>query len=506
MFCPFWNNSAIILKNTTFGVFLERLGTFADFSCNRLKIIIFAAIVNKKIYMENLPIHPLVREILDNGLTLGWFEYAEMFDIKPDGNREQRRKAAFDIWKNYTRRHENRNLPPPPDRRQAAAKNQLPPSATTSNDKQGNHFKTEKDDEILTETFSEKLYTVDEMAAFHKIDMTVWEPAAIITNYWEVGAKLGNQSSGFFVATTPLHQLKVTWRRIKDNIKNIKELLLSQIALPEFVPLKIKSRGDLSAEIMITDHHFGKVGFNPETMDFNWTLKEAGKAYNDAVDFFLSQLDLSQVAEFVLPTGNDLLNIDSNANTTTKGTPQMTGDFWASVFRYGKETVIAVIEKLSKIAPVYVYFIPGNHDRNSTFGLGEAVAAYFAGNPNVFVTNNIVKRCYHSFGANLIGYAHGDGLKAKEVYKAMSLDEPQRFGAAKFKSFHLGHLHQNKINKVIDLEFKSEVNGIDVEICPSLSPVDEWHYHNLYIGNLRRSKCFLRHKERGLVGEFYFNL
>lgn len=365
--------------------------------------------------------------------------------------------------------------------------------------------KEESEKTLKTDGFFDKIYTAEQMAKFHSIDLNIWKEGRMKTNYWEVGVKIGSGDTAW-VTTHPLHQITIWWERRLDNAGNLKEILMSQMKLPDFVPQKINTLGDLSVEMMITDHHFGKIGFNPDTMDFNWSLKEAGKAYNDAVDFFLSQINLKDVSEFVLPTGNDLLNIDSSLNTTTKGTPQMTGDFWASVFRYSKETVIAVIEKLAKIAPVYAYFIPGNHDFNSVFSLGEAVHAYFQSNPNVVVTNNVIKRHYHVFGKNLTGYAHGNGMKPRDAYNAMTQDEPTKFGAAKFRKFRLGHLHQNKINKIVDLAYKEEVNGVDVEICPSLAPVDEWHYQNVYIGNLRRSKCFVAHKELGVIKEIYFNL
>jgi hypothetical protein len=99
-----------------------------------------------------------------------------------------------------------------------------------------------------------------------------------------------------------------------------------------------------------------------------------------------------------------------------------------------------------------------------------------------------------------------DLIKKSDIFKTMTLDEPELFARCKYKAFQVGHLHKNKINKVIDLEFKDEIHGIDVEICPSLSPVDQWHHENLYIGNIRRSKGFVRHKEHGLIKELYYNL
>jgi hypothetical protein len=88
----------------------------------------------------------------------------------------------------------------------------------------------------------------------------------------------------------------------------------------------------------------------------------------------------------------------------------------------------------------------------------------------------------------------------------MASDEPAMFAQTKFRSFHIGHWHSNKINRVVDLTIKEERFGVDVEVCPSMSPTDEWHHKNGYVGNLRRSKCFVRDIDLGLVGEIYYNV
>lgn len=205
------------------------------------------------------------------------------------------------------------------------------------------------------------------------------------------------------------------------------------------------------------------------------------------------------------PNGNDFLNIDNSGNTTTAGTPQMAPNFWESLFKYGKDLVIATVEKLSKMAHVHVIMVRGNHDFSSVFTMGEVLVERFRDDPNVTVVNNL-GRTYHRFGKCLIGYDHGNRIKKQDAYKAISLDRPIDFGETKYRAFHLGHLHKNSKKKVFDLEGKDEFNGVEVEICPSLCATDRWHSDNLYIGNIRRSKCFVWHKEHGLITEVYFNL
>jgi hypothetical protein len=47
-----------------------------------------------------------------------------------------------------------------------------------------------------------------------------------------------------------------------------------------------------------------------------------------------------------------------------------------------------VIDKCASIAPVDVIIIPGNHDEERTFYMGDALACRYEGNPNVTVDNS----------------------------------------------------------------------------------------------------------------------
>lgn len=437
-------------------------------------------------------------DILQHQGLFSWRQYKERHSWPYDHDTLQVRWKRWATKNGHTVKlkdaSEMMEVKPPPE---------PPPTEQTeefqSSIQQGNH--------ITTDSFAAYLYNETDVANFFKIDTTVWEVERAVTNYWEQGAKI-TVDGKVLVAKTPLYQLKLTWRRKNQNIEKAKAILSEQITLPDFSSItKIDTNGKtLSVQPMIVDLHLGKVGFNPDTMAFNWTLQEAAGHYKRAIEFFLSRLDLDEVAEFVLPIGNDYLNVDNSSNQTRRGTPQMAGDFWQQVFRFGKNLQIAVIERLAVIAPVKVYVVPGNHDEDSAFAMGEVLDAYFSAHPNVTVDNTPIKRKYHEFGANMLGMSHGHEFKMSKAMQTMATDEPLMFGRTKFRSFHFGHLHQSRINKVIDLAYKEEHFGIDVEICPSLSPTDEYHYKNAYIGNLRRCKCFVRHRDAGLEREIYYNL
>lgn len=440
----------------------------------------------------------VAKDILAHQGIFSWREYLERHSLDLNPNTLQTK------WKRWAKKNGHEV------KLKSAAemlKGSDPPPPTNEIPSDEYQQKIEEGQFITTDSFAKYLYCEADVASFFKIDTDVWEVDRATTNYWEQGARIKIDGKTL-IAKTPLYQLKLTWKRKSKALASAKEILSAQIRLSDFPQhAKINTDGkDLSVEIMVTDLHLGKVGFNADTMAFNWTLQDAAREYNAAVDHFLANLPLDNIAEFVLPVGNDLLNVDNSSNQTRRGTPQMAGDFWQQVFRYGKNLTIAVIEKLSAVAPVFVYIVPGNHDEDSIFALGEVLDAYFSDSPNVHVFNTPIKRKYHEFGTNMVGYSHGHEFKMAKAMQTMATDEPLMFGRTRYRSFHFGHLHQNKIGKIVDISYKEEHFGIDVEICPSMSPMDEWHYKNAFIGNLRRTKCFVRHRENGLVVELYYNV
>lgn len=412
-----------------------------------------------------------------------WLQLADEFNMNQSDPPEKRGKIVKDRWASFKRSSIYRSLIEERD----------------SGGKPDEQFeKEELGDSMSTTSRTHHLYSVEAHAKFFGIDMDIWEVDKKLSNYW--GANAGDKQA------MALHQLKVWWKKKEETLAVLKESLMSQMSVPKFKGKKIDRKGSLCLELMITDHHLGKVGFDPKTMEFNWTLPEAGRAYSDAIDHLVSQVDPNDIDHFLLPTGNDLLNIDNSDSTTTRGTPQMSGTFWESMFRYSKELVVAAAEKLSAIAPVKIIMVRGNHDKNSVFSLGEVLSAYFSENPNVEVVNELVKRCYHEFGNCMIGYTHGQGLTFKDAGRAPSIDEAAMFGRTKYRAMHLGHLHIRKMKKFSEVDMLEEIGGVDVEICPSLSPVDRWHHENLYLGNIRRTKMFVWHRGHGLISEHYWSI
>jgi hypothetical protein len=367
------------------------------------------------------------------------------------------------------------------------------------------YTKQERDGEKIVSSYSRKLLTPQEQAEYHDIDLDKYEPSSITTNYYEQGAKI-KVGDEYKVTTTGLHQLKVKWLpKVRSDYETIKGDLLNQIQARSKDRAAHKPRKQKYAvEIMVTDLHLGKVGFDEQNLTLNWSLEKCASVYHQVIHDAVDRIGPDNIDHFILPTGNDLLNVDSGNNATTKGTPQMTGEFWGTLFRYAKEMLVCSVDTLADIAPVHVYFVPGNHDNDSVFSLGEVVSAWYRNDGRVIIHNEANKRQYHEWGECAILYDHLD-FKFSDAHKLFATSAPHLV-AKKYKAVHGGHKHKSQRNTILDLTMRDEVNGIDVEICPALSPTDRWHWQNLYIGNLRRSKTFVWDKDNGCKQELYFNL
>jgi hypothetical protein len=344
------------------------------------------------------------------------------------------------------------------------------------------------------------IHTKEQAIELAEVDLDVWQVERFLLNSWGVTNGKGEYFTNY--------QVKLWFKRRKQSERELESILTKKIAESASKSLKkhIVKRRSLSVEPNITDLHLGRFAFDEKSLSHIWSLEEAKHHYNEAIDSSFAQIELSEIAEFVLPVGNDMIQIDSSNNMTTRGTPQMNTEFWQTLFEYSYHMTKDVIERLSKIAPVKVLMIAGNHDYDSTFSLGVALQAYFRTNENVEVVNKGMLRTYHRFGANLTGFNHGDVKQPMRLHAAMTKDVPELYGDTKFHSYHIGHLHKNSKKTIFDFVEKDEYYGLDIEICPSMTPTDAWHYKNLYIGNLRRSKTFVNHITEGRIAEFYYNV
>lgn len=339
--------------------------------------------------------------------------------------------------------------------------------------------------------------TLEGLVEHCKIDLSVWEIDRWVCNQWAVGAKDDKGE----IQVTPLFQVKAFLKR-KKNIVDAKaeiaalvELAKSNSTRPYTNYPRISGTGNM-LEVNIPDLHAGKLAWGEETGGANYDTKIAIDTFNTALETLLHRVREHHFDQVLFVLGNDLLNSDNEAGTTTSGTNVSSDVRYQKTFTLVRNMKINAIERLRQVAPVKVVPVSGNHDKLSVWHLGSSLECYFHKYTDVEVDNSPRFRKYHEFGNVLLMMTHGHKGKRTDYPLTMATECPQAFGRTKFREAHTGHLH--------GLDVK-EYHGVRVRILSALCPEDAWHSENNFIGNIRSAEAFVWNKNEGLIGTAIYN-
>jgi hypothetical protein len=201
--------------------------------------------------------------------------------------------------------------------------------------------------------------------------------------------------------------------------------------------------------------------------------------------------------------GNDFLQVNSQRGETFAGTRVDTDTRYAKIFRTARKMLCAGLDRLAEIAPIEVLVIPGNHDTESMFHLGEVLEAWYRLTDRVTIDNRPPKRKYKEFGKTLLGFTHGgrDGPKFQDLPLLMAQEMPEAWERTKGgnRIWRTGHIHKRKEARYTAGD---TFNGVEVTICPSLCAADGWHSDHGWINNQRASQAYLYEYEDGFRAMF----
>jgi len=154
---------------------------------------------------------------------------------------------------------------------------------------------------------------------------------------------------------------------------------------------------------------------------------------------------------------------------------------------------------LMQLAPVDLLVIPGNHDEDKIWHLGEYVDAWFHNAEQVDVDNRPMKRKYYGWGQNLIGLTHGYFEKTGKLDSLMAYEVPQMWASSKNREWHLGDKH-HKVDMVMKTEEKE--NGVVIRILRSLAAPSVWEFDKGFAGSLHAGEAFIWNNDQGVVAQF----
>lgn len=357
----------------------------------------------------------------------------------------------------------------------------------------------------LVSPLGPKALSEQEMLALFQVDTTRWEPNKLSHNIWEQGAK-GPDGE---LLTQPLCQTTLTLKRIEgaEGLVALGREILSDVrdaAPPKGPFVLVKVKGTYCQEIDPMDLHLGKLGWKPETESSDYDITIAMRDAQAAADDLFAKTAAFDLAEVVIPFGNDEQHTDNARSETTSGTRVDSDSRFHKMFREAVRWRIWLIRRSLQRAPlVHALTVPGNHDFLGAFTVGEVVRAYFTNEPRVRFDNEPPTRKYHRFGNTLLGYTHGSEEKHTDLPLIMATERPHDWAETVFHEWRLGHLHTKRMTRFLAIQSHG---GVGLRVIQSLSGTDAWHAKKGYIGNRRAMESFIHHIEEGEVGAFISRL
>lgn len=348
-----------------------------------------------------------------------------------------------------------------------------------------------------------KISTEAELIEQSGIDASLYEIERVVVNNWEVAGSKKDDS----VWKTGLKQIKITLRRKQQDRVAVEALLKKLEAKSPVVPAIKYPKGKAvkhsrALELSITDPHYGMMCFKGES-DHSWDLEACEKACMWAIDSLISRAAVyGPFDEIVFPFGNDFLHHDNLFHSTTKGTPQPEAISFHYVYERAITLALAMVDRMTEIAPVKIIQVSGNHDQVATFTLGHVLNAYYRNNKNVSVDVSPSPYKFYKFGTNLIGFDHGHHVKPGRLAALMAHECVDDWANTTFREWHLGDQHRKGSARPVVMEEQ----GVSVEYLPALTPPNAWHRLKSFNWQQRGAMAFVWDRNEGPLARVQVNL
>lgn len=288
------------------------------------------------------------------------------------------------------------------------------------------------------------------------------------------------------------------WRSFKDHTLRAITTALQGHVPPTPKPLRIQqAKAPYAAVVGLTDFHWGKYSDQEENGEHYSRTEARRRLYRCTEDVFSRVLQFGAPEKIYVPIGSDFLQIDNDLGTTTRGTVQDTDGTPAEILVSACRLMEEWIQTLRQIAPVELVLMSGNHDRMMGLSILLYLEALYRRAEGVTVHLRWNPRQYRTYGKNLLGFVHGDGVsKTTDLAGHMAREAASAWGICPHRTIYTGHLHNERTET--DTSF-----GVTRRQLPSLSGPDRWHNLSGYVGAPKSLPVYLHDRNRGLVAVIY---
>ncbi len=318
--------------------------------------------------------------------------------------------------------------------------------------------------------------TPEEIIALLNIDTTRWK----LSQYWN------KQKKDHWIVSALVTAIKQTEQDVlAEVLKNFSPKKV-EVHIADF-PNNPVATSNYCGVFSVQDIHFGKEGNELVILDFK----------NAVIDVATRVGKMHMLDKLIYVIGGDLLNADTFSGTTTSGTPVDNSMTPVKAYAEAFEALFWAIYQLSTITSnLEVVYVPGNHDRLSSYHLAHALSKAID-LPTVTFNVEYSERKVITWGNNFFAFEHGD-VNTKDAPMVYAFEFPQDWGATQYRTLYTGHYHMKKTTSFVS---ENEIHGFAVKIMPSLSRTDYWHYHNKFVGSKRSAIMDIHEKYDGKAGE-----
>lgn len=360
----------------------------------------------------------------------------------------------------------------------------------------------EEGEDTLTAHFTstKPIATKEEAAEKAGIDLTQWVVEKVKTKAYQTTIKTKINGKEVPVVqqmwAIAVSFVKKAGPSTQEQIESLVDGVLKAKGHIERVrtPIYIKSVTE-QQKIVIADPHLSKLCWPKSTGHEAYDIDIARKLVLGGVQWLVGRE--GGVKSRVLAFLGDYFHYDTLQGTTTAGTMQDRDSRLPKMLEDGAAIAVEAIDYAARLGHVKVILVPGNHDAVLTSALQRILVAEFRQIGSVEIDDTHTKRKVHTFGRNLFLYDHGDKRK-KELASTMAIEHPELWGASTYREVHTGHLHQ----EIEQFHGTFTHHGCLVYTHPSMSPPDQWHADEQYVGATRGMKAYTYDYGGGQVASF----
>lgn len=221
------------------------------------------------------------------------------------------------------------------------------------------------------------------------------------------------------------------------------------------------------------DAHIGDLCWIEETDENNDTRIAKTRCMN-AIDDLIGELSLYPIEKLIVPIGNDFAHIDNIRGETTAGRQLDFDSRYGRIVETCHEVLVHLVDRCLELCDdVLLPLVGGNHDQVTSLHLAHWIKQRYRNDPRVVVDTSPKPRKYYVWGSTLIGFAHGDCLNIKDVYRHMAEEAREHWAIATCREFHTGDKHHRK---QVDQGTVDTYGKVTFRQNSSLAPRNAWTF------------------------------